>query len=100
MYNYYFAIATKNFLMNEEPIEEILRERTMHYKTLKKELDFWFVINPNFIEYTSVENFDYNPSCSYAAIISLDQKFVQWLKLRISFIAIGSFKSESIFLIN
>lgn len=100
IYNYYFAIATKNFLTNEEPIEEILRERTIHYQSMKKELDFWFVINPNFLNYKSIENFNHNPLYSYAAIISLDQKFIQWLKLRIGFVAIGSFESKSLFLIN
>ena len=49
MYNYYFAIASKNFLINQEPLEEILRERTNYYKSINKDIDFWFVSNPSFI---------------------------------------------------
>ena len=98
MYNYYFAIATQNFLINEEPIEEILRERTLYYNSIKKNIDFWFVIDPKFIDFASIENFKYNASKSYAAIVSSDPKFIQWLKLRIGFVATGYFESKSLFM--
>ena len=92
MPEYYFAIASQNFLLNEEPIEEILRERTNHYHRINKDIDFWLVNNPNFInspEFTYLKKQIINAP---TAIISLDKQFIQWLKLRIGFVAIGNFQ--------
>nr|QCI08850.1 hypothetical protein [Wrangelia sp.] len=100
MYNYYFVLASENFLLNEEPLEEILRERFSHYKTFNKDIDFWLVRKPNFIDIADIENFTQKIDHSYAAIVSLDQKFIQWLKLRIGFVVLGSFKSNSLFISN
>nr|YP_009295866.1 hypothetical protein Schim_120 [Schimmelmannia schousboei]AOM64801.1 hypothetical protein Schim_120 [Schimmelmannia schousboei] len=97
MYNYYFAIASQNFLMNEEPVEEILRERTSYYKSINKDIDFWFVINPTFIQSSKLNYINQELIGSYAAIVSLDQQFIQWLKLRIGFVEIGHFESKSLF---
>nr|QCI08321.1 hypothetical protein [Ptilothamnion sphaericum]QCI08348.1 hypothetical protein [Ptilothamnion sphaericum] len=98
MYKYYFAIATRNFLINEEPIEEILRERTLYYNSMKKSIDFWFVMEPEFVNYASINNFKCNTSKSYAAIVSSNPKFIHWLKLRIGFVATGFFISQSLFM--
>nr|ARW64066.1 hypothetical protein [Chondria sp. (in: red algae)] len=100
MYNYYFAIASQNFFLYQEPIEEVLRERTQHYKNVNKDIDFWFVINPNFL--TSIENRNYYSRFpdSIAAIVSSDKDFIQWLKLRVTFVKIGNFQSKSIFIPN
>nr|YP_010196688.1 hypothetical protein LKZ11_pgp191 [Gracilaria cliftonii]UAD84492.1 hypothetical protein [Gracilaria cliftonii] len=97
MTEYYFTIASKNFLMNEEPIEEILRERTNHYKNIKKEIDFWFITNPNLLKTFNLRHIKTQLTEDYAAIISLDAKFIQWLKLRIGFVAVGKFESNYIF---
>nr|YP_009391563.1 hypothetical protein [Laurenciella marilzae]ARW59707.1 hypothetical protein [Laurenciella marilzae] len=102
MYNYYFAIASKDFFLYQEPIEEILRERTQYYQSLNKEVDFWFTLEPNFIPLLDNKNKPYyfNIPNSLAAIVSLDKDFIQWLKLRIGFVYIGSFQSKSIFLLD
>nr|QJH88204.1 Ycf54 [Pterocladia lucida] len=92
MNNYYFALASQNFLMNEEPVEEILRERTNYYKSINKNIDFWFVNNSNFIQNNITLR--KTPNISYAAIISLDKDFILWLKLRMTFVIIGEFKSQ------
>nr|YP_010198117.1 hypothetical protein LK226_pgp189 [Gracilaria ornata]UAD86533.1 hypothetical protein [Gracilaria ornata] len=97
MPKYYFAIASRNFLMNEEPIEEILRERTNHYKNIKKDIDFWFITNSDLSESFNIEHIYKQLKEDYAAIISLDKKFIQWLKLRIGFVTIGEFQSNYIF---
>nr|QCI07699.1 hypothetical protein [Nitophyllum punctatum] len=99
MYDYYFAVASQHFLLNEEPLEEVLRERTQYYKNQNKDIDFWFILNPSFLQPNDLKD-----QCSdilnlpHAAIISLDKQFIQWLKLRIGFIAVGNFQSESIFI--
>nr|YP_009397766.1 hypothetical protein [Sonderella linearis]ARW66952.1 hypothetical protein [Sonderella linearis] len=98
IYNYYFAVASKNFLINQEPLEEILRERTQHYKSKNQEIDFWFVTNPQFINVLEKYKNYSKISNSLAFIISLDQQFILWLKLRIGFVDIGTFQSQSIFI--
>nr|YP_009391359.1 hypothetical protein [Platysiphonia delicata]ARW59503.1 hypothetical protein [Platysiphonia delicata] len=98
MYDYYFALASENFLLNEEPLEEILRERIEYYRNVNKSIDFWFVINPDFINSTNFRENQFKLPHSYAAIISLDQYFIKWLKLRMGFIFIGHFRSNSVFI--
>nr|YP_009244142.1 hypothetical protein Gele_134 [Gelidium elegans]AMK96384.1 hypothetical protein Gele_134 [Gelidium elegans] len=92
MYNYYFALASVNFLTNEEPVEEILRERTNYYNSINKDIDFWLIRNPDFIKSNIILN--QQQAVPYAAIISLDKDFIQWLKLRLIFVMIGEFKSQ------
>lgn len=95
MHQYYFAVASKNFLMNKEPIEEILRERANHYRKNNKSIDFWLVTNTSFTKWLNKKNICEKISQPHAAIISLDKKFILWLKLRVSFVIIGDFKSEN-----
>nr|YP_009510559.1 hypothetical protein [Gracilaria ferox]AXI96232.1 hypothetical protein [Gracilaria ferox]UAD85716.1 hypothetical protein [Gracilaria ferox] len=97
MPKYYFVIASRNFLMNEEPIEEILRERTNHYKEINKDIDFWFITNPDLLKSFNINHTYAQLTADYAAIIALDKQFIQWLKLRIGFVAIGEFQSNYIF---
>nr|QCI07243.1 hypothetical protein [Hypnea pannosa] len=96
MNNYYFAIASKKFLIEAEPIEEILRERTNYYLNNKKNIDFWFIDNPTFIYQPEFENLKKKINSTPAAIISLDKDFIEWIKLRISFVLTGEFKSKSL----
>nr|YP_009393639.1 hypothetical protein [Caloglossa beccarii]ARW62201.1 hypothetical protein [Caloglossa beccarii] len=98
MYNYYFILASQNFLLHEEPVEEILRERIAYYQRVNKKIDFWLVLNPKFIDIAQPNLNKLSLKNSYAAIVSLDKSFIQWLKLRISFVIVGKFFSESIFL--
>nr|YP_009257453.1 hypothetical chloroplast RF54 [Coeloseira compressa]ANH09536.1 hypothetical chloroplast RF54 [Coeloseira compressa] len=93
MYNYYFAIGSKKFLMNQEPLEEILRERKNYYKSINKDIDFWLILDVNIIPCNL--NTEQSTNC-LAAIISLDKQFIQWLKLRIGFVNIGNFQSKNI----
>nr|QVY58223.1 hypothetical protein [Eucheuma denticulatum] len=96
MPHYYFAIASKKFLVNEEPIEEILRERTNHYTSINKNIDFWFTINPQFIHLPELKYIKTKLKQPAAAIVSLDKEFIEWLKLRIGFVTIGNFESKSL----
>lgn len=98
MYNYYFAVASKSFFLDQEPIEEILRERVNYYKNSHKEIDFWFVLDPQFSCLADKVNNPQKAEKSLAAIVSLDQEFIKWLKLRIVFVQTGNFQSTSIFL--
>nr|QCI06243.1 hypothetical protein [Dicranema revolutum] len=94
MPKYYCAIASKKFLVDTEPVEEILRERTNHYKNINKKIDFWFIINPYFINLPKLASIKSKLANDSAAIVSLDQEFIRWIKLRIGFVTINSFESE------
>lgn len=95
-YNYYFVLASQDFLVKEEPVEEILRERKNYYKSIKKEIDFWLVMSPTFIDKSSFDDTSIKLPKKCAAIISLDKQFIQWLKLRIGFVAVGNFQSSDL----
>nr|YP_010851142.1 hypothetical protein Ycf54 [Aphanocladia delicatula]WGH14229.1 hypothetical protein Ycf54 [Aphanocladia delicatula] len=98
IYNYHFAFASQSFFLDQEPIEEILRERTQYYSSCNKDIDFWFVLNPYFLKSLDYDVNHYNKNQSFAAIVSLDKQFIQWLKLRLVFVYTGNFKAKSIFL--
>jgi Protein of unknown function (DUF2488) len=88
---YYFAIASQDFLLKEEPVEEILRERIEHYKSIDKAIDFWLIKNPAFLykaDMLTIQKQLLKPS---AAIISTNSTFIDWLKLRLGFVRIGKF---------
>lgn len=94
MKTYYFAIASQNFLLNEEPLEEILRERTNHYKNINKQIDFWLVKNPTFINIPEMLTIKKQITKPTAAIISYNPKFIEWLKLRLGFVLTGRLNSS------
>ena len=98
MPNYHVAIASQNFFLDQEPIEEILRERMQYYKSCNKDIDFWFVLNPNFLNALESDVTRLDIKHSLAAIVSLDKQFIQWLKLRVVFIHTGKFQSQSVFI--
>nr|YP_009313211.1 Hypothetical protein ycf54 [Dichotomaria marginata]SCW21465.1 Hypothetical protein ycf54 [Dichotomaria marginata] len=95
MTTYYFAIASKDFLLIEEPLEEVLRERTNHYQNIGKDLDFWLIIDPAFINAPNMLNIKKQLIKPSAAIISKNPKFIDWLKLRFGFILTGQFEAPS-----
>ena len=92
MTKYFFVAASEKFLTIEEPIEEILRERMRNYKENNKEIDFWLLKNPSFLQ--TAQFFDLNAKIPSppAAILSTDKKFITFLKLRLEFVAVGEFE--------
>ena len=89
MTTYYFIAASQNFLTEEEPLEEILKERRRNYKENKREIDFWLLINPLFLKSSELKDlYDKIPQ-PQAAVISTDKKFITFLKLRCEFVAHG-----------
>ena len=95
-YHYHFVVASQDFLIKEEPIEEILRERKNYYKSISKEIDFWFILDPHFIDNAIFDDNYVKLPKRCAAIVSLDKQFIQWLKLRIVFVAVGTFQSSNL----
>ena len=52
MTTYFFVAASEKFLTVEEPLDEILKERMRNYKENNKEIDFWLLKNPSFLQTT------------------------------------------------
>ncbi len=92
MTTYFFIAASEKFLTVEEPLDEILKERTRNYKENRKEIDFWLLKNPSFLK--SLQFVDLNTNIPFppAAVISTDKKFITFLKLRLEFVAVGEFE--------
>nr|NP_045062.1 hypothetical protein JXY51_pgp159 [Cyanidium caldarium]O19890.1 RecName: Full=Uncharacterized protein ycf54 [Cyanidium caldarium]AAB82699.1 unknown [Cyanidium caldarium]WDB00189.1 hypothetical protein CDCA019_067 [Cyanidium caldarium] len=85
---YYYIAASKHFLTQEEPLEEILREKTEHFIANNKSIDFWIfdstklnAHSPN--EIKTLQKTFFFPTI---LIISSNKKFITWLKLRLRYI--------------
>lgn len=92
---YYFLIASKDFLLYQEPVEEVLRERMRHYVSIKKNIDFCFTTKLDFLDHTNLIYLKKQLIIPSAAIVSLNPNFINWLKLRIQYGVKGSFVSSS-----
>jgi len=95
MKTYYYVLASKKFLLEEEPLEEVLRERTRDYHEKEKEIDFWLVSQPAFLEASDLANIKEKCPQPAAAIISTNRQFINWLKLRLEFVITGQFEAPS-----
>jgi hypothetical protein len=80
MSTYHFIAASEAFLTEEEPLEEVLRERLRNYGEQGKAIDFWLVRQPRFLE---------------APNLAAVEKFITFLKLRLEFVARGRFEAPS-----
>lgn len=95
MQTYHYVLASSRFLLEEEPLEEVIQERHRHYKEKNKEIDFWVVEQPAFIETAAFAEIKAKCPQPCTAIISTNQQFVQWLKLRLEYVYMGAFEAPS-----
>ena len=95
MQTYYYVLASQRFLLEEEPFEEVLKERTRHYHEQEKEIDFWLVKQPAFLEVLQMAQVKQECPQPAVAVISTDPKFITWLKLRLEFVKTGEFQAPS-----
>lgn len=95
MQTYYYAIASQKFLLEEEPFEEVLKERTRYYQEQEKEIDFWLIKDPAFL--AAPELADVKAKCPQpaVAVVSTNPTFITWLKLRLEYVATGEFQAPS-----
>ena len=102
---YYYLIMSQKSLLENEVIEEILRERATYYSITNKKTDFWLLISPNFIyskeilekirnsqfyiknkenilseELKSKNKFEF-----FSSLITTDKDFIRWVQLRIGY---------------
>ncbi|MCM0592969.1 MAG: MgPME-cyclase complex family protein [Gloeotrichia echinulata DVL01] len=95
MQTYYYVLASQKFLLQEEPIDEVLKERTRHYHEQEKEIDFWLINQPAFLEAPELAQVKPKIPQPAVAIISTNPQFITWLKLRLEYVSTGEFQAPS-----
>jgi hypothetical protein len=97
---YYYLIMSQNDMIQNQVLEEILRERTSYYISKNRVTDFWTLISPKFIKNLKLDekilttNFynqqkkeitsDINQNF-YGSLVSLDKEFINWIQLRLGY---------------
>lgn len=95
MQTYYYVLASQRFLTEEEPLDEVLRERTRNYHEQEKTIDFWLVQQPAFLEAPEMASVKAQCPQPAAAVISTNAQFITWLKLRLEHVITGQFQAPS-----
>ena len=95
MTTYYYVLASQKFLLEEEPFEEVLKERTRNYQEQNKEIDFWLVKQPAFLEAPEFKEIKAKCPQPTVAVISTNKQFITWLKLRLEYVLTGEFEAPS-----
>lgn len=95
MSTHHFIAASEAFLTVEEPLAEVLRERERHYGEQGRAIDFWLVRRPAFLEAPELASLATAVPRPAAAVVSTDETFITFLKLRLEFVARGSFEAPS-----
>ncbi len=95
MQTYYYVLASQKFLLEEEPFNEVLEERVRNYQEQNKEIDFWLVKQPAFLEAPEFAEIKAKCPQPSVAVISTNSQFITWLKLRLEYVVTGEFQSPS-----
>ncbi|CCH65929.1 Histone acetyltransferase HPA2 and related acetyltransferases [Richelia intracellularis HM01] len=95
MQTYYYVLASQHFLLVDEPLEEVIRERTRNYREQDKKIDFWIVKQPAFLQAPSMAEIKAKCPQPSAAVISTNAQFIIWLKLRLEYVLTGEFQAPS-----
>ena len=100
---YYYIVMSQKDMLQNQVLEEILRERATYYISKKRTLDFWITISSDFLEDEEIKKkikltnfynqqkqnisyqFQKKESDFYATLISTDQEFLRWIKLRLGY---------------
>ena len=92
---YHYVLASQKFLLEEEPLEEVLRERHRYYQEHDKDIDFWLVKQPAFLELPEMQAVKAKAPQPCAVIISTNPQFIQWLKLRLEYVHVGELEAPT-----
>ena len=95
MQTYHYVVASQKFLLEEEPFEEVLRERQRNYQENNQEIDFWLVKQPAFLEAPEMADLKAKVPQPSVAVISTNPQFITWLKLRLEYVSTGKFAAPS-----
>ena len=50
MQTYHYVLASSRFLLEEEPLDEVIQERQRYYQEKQKPIDFWLIEQPAFAD--------------------------------------------------
>ena len=96
MTTYYYLLASEEFLTSDnENLHEVLEERERFYKDKKKEIDFWFIKQPAFLDAPEFKEIKAECPQPAAAVISLNAQWITFLKLRLEYVITGEFTAPS-----
>lgn len=95
MTTYYYVLASQKFLLEEEPFDEVIQERVRNYQEQNKEIDFWVVKQPAFLEASEMKEIKAKCPQPSVAVISTNKQLITWLKLRLEYVLTGEFNAPS-----
>lgn len=95
MQTYYYLLASQRYILQEEPTAEVLKERTRYYQEQEKEVDFWLIHQPAFLEAPEFAAIKAKCPQPAVAIVSTNPQFITWLKLRLEYVLTGEFQAPS-----
>ncbi len=96
MQTYYYLVASSKFLRGEtEALGDVLKERVRNYHEQEKEIDFWAIDNPAFLNAPELAAVKAKCPQPATGIISTNSQFITWLKLRLEFVSTGEFLAPS-----
>lgn len=96
MTTYYYLVASEKFLNSDsENLHEVLEERERDYKEKNREKDFWFIKQPAFLEAPEFKEIKAKCPQPAAAIVSLNELWITFLKLRLEYVITGKFDAPS-----
>ena len=95
MTTYHFVAASERFLTEEEPLEEVLKERRRHYAEEGKDSDFWLIRRPAFLTSPELSAIKRELPAPSAAVVSTDATFITFMKLRLEYVLEGRFEAPS-----
>lgn len=95
MTTYYYVLASQKFLLEEEPFDEVIEERVRNYKEQNKEIDFWVVKQPAFLEAPEMAEVKAKCPQPSVAVISTNKQMITWLRLRLEYVLTGQFDAPS-----
>ncbi|CAA7032350.1 unnamed protein product [Microthlaspi erraticum] len=92
---YYFLVANAKFMLDEEEhFQEQLFERLRYYGEREKELDFWLVIEPKFLDkFPKITQRLRRPA---VALVSTNGSWITFMKLRLDRVLAESFEATSL----
>ncbi len=93
MTTYHYVLASQKFLLEEEPIQEVLNERLRNYRDHNKEIDFWLIKHPAFLQAKNLNQIKSQAPTNSVAIVSTNEQFIIWLKLRLEYVLVGKFET-------
>lgn len=96
MPTYHYILASERFLTSDdENLHEVLKERERDYREKNKPIDFWFIRQPAFLEAPEFKEIKAKCPQPAAAVVSLNEQWITFLKLRLEYVIKGQFEAPS-----